>query len=75
MTVLEVPGSTRRSGTVSGPSDESGNLILSALPVVAPGARDTAIVVGPEGVLVLPFDREKELRGAVARLRGKPERA
>lgn len=66
-------GTWRAVRDLRGPSDDSGNLILSPLPVVAPGARDTAIVVGPEGVLVLPFDREKELRGAVARLRGKPE--
>lgn len=66
-------GTWRAVRDLRGPSDESGNLILSALPVVAPGARDSAIVVGPEGVLVLPFDRERELRGAVERLRRKPE--
>jgi len=66
-------GTWRAVRDLRGPSDESGNLILSARPVVAPGARDTAIVVGPEGVLVLPFDRERELRGAVERLRRKPE--
>jgi mannose-1-phosphate guanylyltransferase/mannose-6-phosphate isomerase len=66
-------GTWRAVRDLRGPSDEAGNLILSALPVLAPGARDTAIVVGPEGVLVLPFDRERELRGAVERLRRKPQ--
>lgn len=66
-------GTWRAVRDLRGPSDESGNLILSTLPVLAPGARDTAIVVGAEGVLVLPFDRERELRGAVERLRRKPE--
>ncbi|MEO8347756.1 MAG: mannose-1-phosphate guanylyltransferase [Acidobacteriota bacterium] len=66
-------GTWRAVRDLRGPSDESGNLILSSMPVLAPGARDTAIVVGPEGVLVLPFDRERELRGAVERLRRKPE--
>jgi mannose-1-phosphate guanylyltransferase / mannose-6-phosphate isomerase len=54
-----------------GATDGAGNLIVSERPVLAPGVRDTAIVVGQEGVLVLPFDSEKELRGAVERLRGK----
>jgi mannose-1-phosphate guanylyltransferase len=54
-----------------GASDAAGNLILSESPVLAPGVRDTAIVVGDEGILVLPFDSEKELRAAVERLRGK----
>ena len=66
-------GTWRAVRDLRGPSDESGNLVLSALPVVAPGARDTAIVVGPEGLLVLPFERERELKGAVERLRRKPE--
>lgn len=66
-------GTWRAVRDLRGPSDESGNLILSSVPVLAPGARDTAIVVGPDGVLVLPFDRERELRGAVERLRRKPE--
>jgi mannose-1-phosphate guanylyltransferase len=52
-----------------GPSDGSGNLILSDLPVLAPGVRDTAIVVGEEGVLVLPFEQEGDLRAAVEGLR------
>jgi mannose-1-phosphate guanylyltransferase len=54
-----------------GSTDGAGNLVVSERPVLAPGVRDTAIVVGREGVLVLPFDSEKELRGAVERLRGK----
>jgi len=54
-----------------GSTDGRGNLVVSERPVLAPGVRDTAIVVGGEGVLVLPFDSEKELRGAVERLRGK----
>jgi hypothetical protein len=39
--------------------------------VLAPGVRDTAIIVSSAGVLVLPFDREKELRAAVERLGSK----
>jgi mannose-1-phosphate guanylyltransferase/mannose-6-phosphate isomerase len=66
-------GTWRSVRDLRGPSDEFGNLILSAVPVLAPGARDSVIVVGPEGVLFLPFEREKELRGAVERLRRKPE--
>jgi mannose-1-phosphate guanylyltransferase/mannose-6-phosphate isomerase len=50
-------------------SDESGNLILSDRPVLALGVRDCAIVAAENGVLVLPFDQEGELRGAVERLR------
>jgi len=68
-------GSWKAVRDVRGVSDDSGNLILSETPVVAPGLRDTAIVVGPEGVLVLPFERERELRGAVERLRRKEEPA
>jgi mannose-1-phosphate guanylyltransferase/mannose-6-phosphate isomerase len=66
-------GSWRAVRDLRGGSDDRGNLILSETPVIAPGVRDTAIVVGPEGVLVLPFDRERELRGAVERLRRKGE--
>ncbi len=52
-----------------------GNLVLSDVPVLAPGVRDTAIVSGEEGLLVMPFERETELRAAVARLReGEPSR-
>jgi mannose-1-phosphate guanylyltransferase/mannose-6-phosphate isomerase len=50
-------------------SDENGNLIVSDAPVLALGVRDCAIVVADNGVLVLPFDQEGELRGAVERLR------
>jgi len=50
-------------------ADEQGNLVVSDRPVIAPGVRDAAIVVVPEGVLVLPFDRERELKGAVEALR------
>lgn len=54
---------------IRGPSDGAGNLILSDRPVLAPGVRDTAIVVGEDGVLVLPFEREGDLRSAVEALR------
>jgi mannose-1-phosphate guanylyltransferase len=48
-----------------------GNLLLApdGLRILAPGVRDSAIVAGPEGILVLPFDREAELKPAVERLR------
>jgi mannose-1-phosphate guanylyltransferase len=52
-----------------GVNAESGNLVISPVPVLAPGVRDTAIVVGEAGVLVLPFDREGELRASVEGLR------
>ncbi len=68
-------GSWKAVRDVRGVSDDAGNLILSETPVLAPGLRDTAIVVGPEGVLVMPFERERELRGAVERLRRKGETA
>ncbi len=68
-------GSWKAVRDVRGVSDDSGNLILSETPVLAPGLRDTAVVVGPEGVLVLPFERERELRAAVERLRRKGETA
>jgi mannose-1-phosphate guanylyltransferase len=58
-------GTWRSVREIRGASDASGNLVLSKLPVLAPGVRDTAIVVGEDGVLVLPFEREGELRGAV----------
>jgi mannose-1-phosphate guanylyltransferase / mannose-6-phosphate isomerase len=57
-----------------GPSDASGNLIVSDRPVLAPGVANTAIVVGEEGVLVLPFERERELRGMVEGLRQEPRK-
>ena len=68
-------GSWKAVRDVRGLSDDSGNLILSDAPVLAPGLRDTAIVVGPEGVLVMPFERERDLRAAVERLRQKDETA
>ncbi|HEY3202998.1 MAG TPA: sugar phosphate nucleotidyltransferase [Thermoanaerobaculia bacterium] len=58
-------GTWRSVRELRGASDESGNLVLSPMPVLAPGVRNTAIVVGAEGALVLPFDREGELRAAV----------
>ena len=61
-------GSWRSVREIRGASDEHGNLILSDAAVLAPGVRDTAIIVSPNGVLVLPFDREGELRTAVERL-------
>lgn len=61
-------GSFRGLREMRGPSDARGNLILSDVPVLAPGVRDSAIVVTREGVLVLPFEREGELRAAVEAL-------
>jgi mannose-1-phosphate guanylyltransferase / mannose-6-phosphate isomerase len=55
-------------------ADGAGNLVVAPGPVLAPGVRDTAIVVGRDGTLVLPLDREGELRSAVAAL-SKGERA
>jgi mannose-1-phosphate guanylyltransferase/mannose-6-phosphate isomerase len=62
-------GTWRAVRELKGASDERGNLIVSEALVIAPGLRDSAIVVGPDGVLVLPFEREGELRAAVERLR------
>ena len=62
-------GTWRAVRELKGPSDERGNLIVSDAPVLAPGVRDSAIVVGPDGILVMPFEREGELRAAVERLR------
>jgi mannose-1-phosphate guanylyltransferase len=44
-----------------------GNLVLSELgqPILAPGVRDSAIIAGPEGILVMPFEREGEMKPAV----------
>ena len=61
-------GTWRSVRDIRGPSDDRGNLIVSEAPVLAPGVRDTAIVVNGEGVLILPFERENELRAAVERL-------
>jgi mannose-1-phosphate guanylyltransferase/mannose-6-phosphate isomerase len=60
-------GTWRSVRELRGPTDEHGNLILSKARVVAPGVRDTAIVVSDDGVLVLPFERENELRSSVER--------
>jgi mannose-1-phosphate guanylyltransferase len=62
-------GTWRSVRELRGASDGAGNLLMSAMPVVAPGLRDTAVIVGPDGVLVLPFEREGELRAAVEALR------
>ena len=62
-------GTWRAVRELKGASDERGNLVVSDVPVIAPGVRDSAIVAGPDGILVLPFDREGELRAAVERLR------
>lgn len=58
-------GTWRSVRDLRGASDAGGNLVISPVPVLAPGLRDTAVVVGPSGVLVLPFEKEGELRGAV----------
>lgn len=58
-------GTWRSVRELRGPSDGAGNLVISRVPVLAPGVSDTAIVVGEAGLLVLPFAREGELKGAV----------
>jgi len=67
-------GTWRSVRDLRGATDPDGNLVLSPVPVLAPGVRDTAVVVGPSGVLVLPFEKEGELRGAVDELRAAPAR-
>jgi len=62
-------GTWRAVRDMRGASDGAGNLILSDAPVLAPGIRDTAIIATASGVLVLPFDREGDLREAVEKLR------
>ncbi len=62
-------GTWRSVRELRGPSDGAGNLILSPVPVLAPGLCDAAVVVGEAGVLVLPFEREGELRSEVEALR------
>jgi mannose-1-phosphate guanylyltransferase len=62
-------GTWRAVRDLRGSSDGEGNLILSDSPVLAPGVRDSAIVATPEGILVMPFEREGELRKAVEGLR------
>ncbi len=49
-------------------ADPSGNLVLSARPVVLEGVRDSIVAISEAGALVLPFAREGELRERVARL-------
>jgi len=68
-------GSWRAVRELRGATDAAGNLVLSHRPVLAPGARDTAIVVGDRGVLVIPFERERELRAAVEDLGRREEAA
>jgi mannose-1-phosphate guanylyltransferase len=58
-------GTWRSVRELRGASDAAGNLVISGVPVLAPGVRDTAIVAGEAGLLVLPFEREAELRAAV----------
>jgi mannose-1-phosphate guanylyltransferase/mannose-6-phosphate isomerase len=43
-------------------TDLAGNLVVSDRPVVTEGVRDSVVAVSEEGVLVLPFAREGELR-------------
>jgi mannose-1-phosphate guanylyltransferase len=58
-------GTWRAVRELKGASDAHGNLIVSDRPVIAPGISDAAIIVGAEGVLVLPFSREREMKGAL----------
>ncbi len=62
-------GTWRSVRELRGASDAAGNLVLSEAPVLLPGVRDTAVVAGDAGILVLPFDREAELKPAVEALR------
>lgn len=62
-------GTWRSVRELRGASDAAGNLTLGDVPVLMPGLRDTAVVAGEEGVLVLPFEREGELKAAVEELR------
>ncbi len=62
-------GTWRSVRDLRGPSDDRGNLILADVPVLAPGVRDAAIVMASEGLLVLPLEREGELKSAVERLK------
>ena len=59
--------------SLKGASDAHGNLIVADRPVIAPGVTNAAIVMGPAGILILPFDRERELKGAVEALRREEE--
>ncbi len=60
-------GTWRQVRDLKGATPE-GNLVLADRPVLAPGVTDAAIVAGPEGILVMPFERETELRAQVAAL-------
>ena len=62
-------GTWRAIRELKGSSDERGNLIVSDRPVIAPGISDSAIVLGDAGILVLPFERERELKSAVEALK------
>ncbi|MEO8431275.1 MAG: mannose-1-phosphate guanylyltransferase [Acidobacteriota bacterium] len=62
-------GTWRAIRELKGPSDERGNLVIADRPVIAPGISDSAIVLGPAGILVLPFERERELKSAVEGLK------
>jgi len=62
-------GTWRSVRELRGASDAAGNLVIANAPVLAPGVRDTAIVAGEAGILVLPLEREGELRAAVEELR------
>lgn len=62
-------GTWRSVRELRGASDAEGNLVLAPVPVLAPGLRDAAVVVGEAGVLVMPFAREGELKAAVEDLR------
>jgi len=62
-------GSYRALREVVG-ADAAGNLVLSDRPVAAPGLRDTIVSVSADGLLVLPFAREGEIRELVAGVRG-----
>jgi mannose-1-phosphate guanylyltransferase len=66
-------GTWRAIRELKGASDAHGNLIVSDRPVIAPGLSDAVVVVGPSGVLILPFERERELKGAVEALRREEE--
>jgi mannose-1-phosphate guanylyltransferase len=68
-------GTWRSVRDLRGGGDPSGNLVLSPVPVLAPGVSETAIVAGPEGVLVLPLERESELKASVEKLREREEPA
>jgi len=68
-------GTWRSVRELRGPSDGAGNLVIARVPVLAPGVRDTAIVAGDAGILVLPLDREGELKPAVEALRRRQDPA